>query len=123
MAKAIHKEHRWELDWKDDDLFSLERGVLVKVFYHDAAEDITDYLIKFPQGYVEPRHVHEGSHSVIVIEGLLIAEGEQMRPGDYVYGAANQAHGPFESPEGSVLFSSMRGGTSHRYPGSPAGDI
>lgn len=123
MVKAIHKAHRWELEWKEDELYSLGKGVQVKILFQDPEAGITDALIKFPPGYVEPRHVHGGSHSTIVVEGLQIAEGEPMRPGDYVYGAANQAHGPFEYPEGCVVFSSMRGGTHHRYEGSPAGNI
>jgi anti-sigma factor ChrR (cupin superfamily) len=122
MSKAIHKAHRWDLEWKDDDVLKLERGVQVKVLYRDPEEGITDMLIKFPPGYHEPRHVHTGSHSVCVIEGLQVAEGEPMRPGDYVYGAADQEHGPFDYPEGCIVFSSFRGGTHHRYSGSPAGD-
>jgi anti-sigma factor ChrR (cupin superfamily) len=124
MSKAIHKAHRWDLAWKDDvDLFSLRNGVQVKVLYQDSEAGITDTLVKFPPGYTEPRHVHEGSHSVCVIEGLQIAEGEPMRPGDYVYGGPRQAHGPFDYPEGCIVFSSHRGPTQHRYPGSPAGEI
>ena len=46
-----------------------------------------------------------------------------MKPGDYVYGGSHQEHGPFGYPEGCVVFSSFRGGTNHRYHGSPAGEI
>lgn len=123
MGKAIYLAHRWDVAWSDDPLYALERGVQVKVLYQDPDEGITDALIKFPPGYIEPRHVHDGSHSVIVVEGLQIAEGEDMRPGDYVYGGAGGAHGPFEYPEGCIVFSSMRGGTKHRYEGSPAGEM
>lgn len=123
MAREIHKAHRWQLEWQADELYSLEKGVQVKVLFRDDEAGITDALIRFPPGYVEPRHVHGGSHSTIVIEGLQIAEGEPMHPGDYVYGPAGQPHGPFEYPEGCIVFSSMRGGTHHRYEGSPAGDI
>jgi hypothetical protein len=35
-----------------------------------------------------------------------------------------RAHGPFDYPEGCVVFASFRGPSSqHRYEGSPAGDI
>jgi quercetin dioxygenase-like cupin family protein len=123
MEGALHRTHRWDLPWKDDELFALERGVQVKVLFQDPEQGLTDSLIKFPPGYIEPRHTHDGDHSVIVVEGCMIAEGEEMHPGDYVYGAAHQAHGPFEFPEGCVVFSSMRGGTRHRYRGSPAGEM
>ena len=77
-----------------------------------------------PPGYVEPRHNHASNHSVIVLEGLQIAEGEPLQPGDYLWADGSRPHGPFEYPEGCVVFASFRGPSSqHRYQGSPAGDI
>lgn len=125
MGKAWHTAHRWELDWVDDvDLLSLGDGVQVKILYQDPETGHADMLVKFPPGYTEPRHNHDSSHSVVVLEGLQIAEGEHMRPGDYVWASGERPHGPFEYPEGCVAFVSFRGGSArHRYPGSPAGDI
>lgn len=125
MGSAFHTAHRWEIDWQDDvDILTLGNGVRVKVFYEDKSTDHVDMLIKFPPGYVEPRHNHESSHSVIVLEGLQIAEGERMLPGDYVWADGTLPHGPFEYPEGCTVFASFRGPSAHhRYEGSPAGDI
>lgn len=125
MTKAFHRAHRWDIEWQDDvDVLTLGRGVQVKVFYQDPGLGITDMLIKFPPGYVEPRHNHDSSHSVLVLEGLQVAEGEPMRPGDYVWASGEEPHGPFEYPEGCVVFASFRGSSAqHRYPGSAAGDI
>ena len=125
MGKMFHTAHRWDLEWQDDvDVLTLRNGVQVKVLYQDPDQQHTDLLVKFPPGYVEPEHAHDGSHSVVVLEGLQIVRGEHMRPGDYVWAAGPEAHGPFEYPEGCVVFASFRGGSSkHRYPGSPAGDI
>ena len=76
MAKAIHRVHRWDLAWKDDqDVLTLRNGVQVKMLHEDPEEGITDMLVKFPAGYTEPRHVHDGSHSVCILEGLMLAEG------------------------------------------------
>lgn len=121
---GFHRAHRWEVDWQDDvDILTLGHGVQVKVLYQDQEAQLTDLLIRFPPGYVEPRHTHDSSHSVIVLEGLQIAEGDHMHPGDYVFGGANTAHGPFEYPEGCVVFASFRGASAqHRYPGSKAGE-
>ena len=125
MAKGFHTAHRWDLEWRDDvDVLSLGHGVQVKVLYEDRDNQHTDMLIKFPPGYVEPAHAHDSSHSVVVLEGLQIVQGEHMRPGDYVFGGPETVHGPFEYPEGCVVFASFRGPSAHhRYAGSPAGDI
>lgn len=125
MGKAFHTAHRSEIQWQDDtEVLTLGHGVQVKIMYEDPETQHTDMLIKFPSGYTEPRHNHESSHSVIVLEGLQIAEGEPMHPGDYVWADGTRPHGPFEYPEGCVVFASFRGASAkHRYEGSPAGDI
>lgn len=117
MGSAFHTAHRWDLEWEDDiDILALGEGVQVKVLYRDPETLHTDMLIRFPAGYVEPRHEHESSHSVVVLEGLQIAEGEPMRPGDYVWADGTRPHGPFEYPEGCVVFASFRGPSSEHIP-------
>lgn len=125
MGQAFVTAHRWDLDWQDDtDILSLGQGVQVKVLYSDADNEHADMLIKFPPGYVEPKHNHDSSHSIVVLEGLQIAAGDPLRPGDYCWASGEEPHGPFEYPEGCVVFASFRGASSlHRYPGSPAGDL
>ena len=125
MGSEFYTAHRWDIDWADDvDVLTLGNGVQVKVYYQDSETQHTDMLIKFPPGYTEPEHNHDSSHSVVVLEGLQIVRGEHMRPGDYVWASGKEPHGPFEYPEGCVVFASFRGASAqHRYPGSPAGDI
>lgn len=125
MGQAFVTAHRSDLEWQDDtDILSLGHGVQVKVLYSDRENDHADMLIKFPPGYVEPEHNHDSSHSIVVLEGLQIAAGEPLRPGDYCWASGEEPHGPFEYPEGCVVFASFRGASAlHRYPGSPAGDI
>lgn len=125
MSSPYHIAHRWAIDWQDDiDVLTLGHGVRVKVLYQDPDAEHTDMLISFPRGYIEPRHNHASSHSVIVLEGLQIAEGEPLHPGDYLWADGSRPHGPFEYPEGCLVFASFRGPSSqHRYEGSPAGEI
>ncbi len=125
MDSAFHISHRWDLEWQDDiDVLTLGQGVQVKVLYEDKENEHVDMLIRFPAGYVEPRHNHASSHSVLVLEGEQIAEGEPLHPGDYLFADGSRPHGPFEYPEGCVVFASFRGASAqHRYEGSPAGGI
>lgn len=125
MGKDFETAHRWDLEWKDDDdVLTLGRGVQVKVFRRDSDQEQVDMLVKFPPGYTEPEHAHDSEHSIVVLEGLQIVRGEHMRPGDYVFGGRNVVHGPFEYPEGCIVFAAFRGASpQHRYPGSPGGDI
>jgi quercetin dioxygenase-like cupin family protein len=113
----LHRAHGADLQWQDDlDFFDLGQGVQVKVLYSDPDAQLVDLLVKFPPSYVEPRHVHDSTHSVVVLEGVQVAEGEAMRPGDYVFGGANTPHGPFEYPEGCIVFASFRGRSLRHVP-------
>jgi anti-sigma factor ChrR (cupin superfamily) len=117
--QALVRVHGGDVEWQDDlDYFQLGEGVQVKVLYADADAQQVDLLVKFPPGYVEPRHLHDSTHSVVILEGLQIAEGERMRPGDYVFGVANLPHGPFEYPEGCVVFATFRGPSLRHVPES-----
>jgi quercetin dioxygenase-like cupin family protein len=115
-------EHRWDREWKDEGtLFNLPPGVQVKIYREDAEAGEVDMLIKLPPGYVEPRHTHDSVHSVVVLEGVLIVDGVEQRPGDYNFGPRNKPHGPFHYPEGAVLFCSMRGKSLQHIYDSTAG--
>ncbi len=101
------------IDWQHGDVLTLPRG-LAKVLNENEAEGRTDLLVKFPPGYVEPSHTHEGAHAAIVLQGRMLIHGHELTPGDYVYGHQVE-HGPMEYPDGCVVFASFVGGSpAHR---------
>lgn len=105
-----------ELEWKDGtSLLNLPPGVKIKILSQDNSTGRIDMLAFFPPGYVEPRHVHEGSHSTILLEGTWIVEGKVLNPWAYIYGPANVEHGPFECPKGCLVFASFQGSPEHRH--------
>jgi quercetin dioxygenase-like cupin family protein len=111
---AINSE---DLEWEDGtSLVALPEGVQIKVLRHDPDDDdARDILVRFPPGYVEPRHTHEGEHMNVILEGKMLVSGKTIGPGDYIFGPRNEPHGPFEYPDGCVLFAVHRGGTIHEY--------
>lgn len=116
MIEDFVTVHPEKIDWNDgQNLVALPEGVEVKILLRDPDDDRADFLVRFPPKYTEPEHTHTGYHVAIILEGKQIVGGELLEAGDYSYGPANIAHGPFEYPEGCVLFVSMRGGTIHQY--------
>lgn len=93
----------------------LPKGAVVKVLRHDAKSHVLDVLIKRPEGYVEPRHTHDSSHSIVVLEGRVVAEGKELKAGGYIYGPPNVPHGPFEWHDGCVVFAHFKGNPIHYY--------
>lgn len=104
-----------EIAWNKDEHLTLPEGVQSKVLDRDESTDRVDMIIKFPEGYVEPRHAHNSSHSVVILEGKMIIHGKTLGPGDYVFGPVNEEHGPMEYPEGCTVFASFYGNPSHKY--------
>ena len=103
------------VDWEPGDVLSLPEGVEVARLHENDAEGRLDTLIRFPPGYVEPRHTHLGAHAALLLEGRMLVEGHELTPGDYYYGH-RQPHGPMEYPDGCTLFASFVGGSpAHDY--------
>ena len=98
------------VDWDDHDVFDLPEGLKVKVVHENEAEDRTDVLVKYPPGYVEPRHTHESAHACLILEGRMLVHGHELTAGDYIYGH-EVPHGPMEFPDGGINFCSFVGGS------------
>lgn len=113
-----------EVEWADGaEIQELPPpGPDVKVLRHFPEDDnALDILVRFPAGYVEPRHTHNGEHMCFILEGRMRVDGKTLGPGDYVYGPRNEPHGPFEYPDGILLYASHRGNTAHEYDGKVTG--
>jgi hypothetical protein len=95
-----------DVTWEEglaNELLTLPKGVRVKVFAYDPVMKRIDLKVKFPKGYVEPRHTHKSSHSILVTKGRMCVAGRDLRPGDYVFGW-DAPHGPYEYPDGCEVF-------------------
>ena len=104
-----------EIEWEDADAMKLPPGVRWKILNRDETTGRIDTLVHFPPGYVEPRHVHGAWHSAVLLQGRWIVEGKEMEIGGYVFGPSGVEHGPFESPEGTLVFGVMMGDPEHKY--------
>ena len=104
-----------DLDWEDgQSMLGLPEGVQVKILRRYPPEQARlDFLVKFPPGYQEPRLTASGSGMGIVLEGRQIVD--EFGPGTYTYDIGTIPHGPFDYPDGCVLFVSMHGGTVHEF--------
>lgn len=101
-----------EIEWEDGEkILGLPPGVQVKTIRegYDEVSDRVEKFVKFPPGYIEPRHEHDHYHCILVLEGEMHVDGKTLTPGDYVYGGgAENLHGPYEYPVGCMVFSCGR---------------
>jgi anti-sigma factor ChrR (cupin superfamily) len=104
-----------DVDWDDAEMLGLPEGLRVKVVNENEAEGRTDMLVKYPEGYLEPRHTHESAHACLILEGRILVDGRELTAGDYIYGQ-QVPHGPWEFPDGGMNFVSFVGGSpTHRW--------
>ena len=103
-----------EIEWQDvqksEAIMGLPSGIQVKIIAEgeDEVSERVDKFVKFPPGYVEPRHTHDYFHSTLVLEGEMHVAGKILKPGDYVYGGGNEPHGPYHYPKGCKVYSAGR---------------
>lgn len=104
-----------EIDWESDDMLDLPGELDTYVINRNEAEQRIDFFVKFPPGYVEPRHTHAAAHADLIVDGEMHVHGEVLTSGDYIYGQ-KLPHGPMEFPEGCIVFASYTGGSpSHEW--------
>jgi hypothetical protein len=99
-------------------LTKLPEGPEHKYLVTDAERDMRVIFIWHPTDYIEPRHIHEATHTNVVLSGSMIVDGRELRRGDVIYGPSNVDHGPLDSPDGVVLIGVVRGGRGgfeHKY--------
>jgi len=109
--KKFRATYAKEIKWDEkaaNELLTLPKGVKVKIFAYDPSMKRVDMKLKFPKGYVEPRHTHKSWHSILVTKGRMCVAGKDLRPGDYVFGW-DQPHGPYEYPDGCEVFAVTMG--------------
>jgi hypothetical protein len=119
----------WSIDeesinWENDPHMDLPEGVKTYTVNENEAEQRSDFYIRFPEGYIEPEHVHDSAHAVLIIDGTMSLHGHTLTSGDYLYGQKTP-HGPMEyscddADYGCLVFASFVGGSpSHDWDEDP----
>jgi len=68
-----------------------DRPIGLRLLYQDPRSGAEHYLVRYPAGLRARRHRHSAAHTIVVIEGVLRADDQVLRPGSY-------AHFPAETP-------------------------
>lgn len=82
------------LEWEDGSaILGLPEGVEIKAIRegYDEVSERTERFVRFPPGYVEPRHEHDHYHCIYILEGEMHVDGKVLKAGDYIYGCGKRA--------------------------------
>jgi hypothetical protein len=102
-------------EWEPALPLGLPPGVKWRL-YEESDEGVQIMLVRFPPGYIEPRHVHEAEHFDVIVDGEMHVNGKVLTRGDYLRGVPHEPHGPMAYPVGCTVFAVIRGGSiRHEY--------
>lgn len=81
-----------------------DREILVHTLFEDPQSGAEHYLIRYPAGLKTTLHTHSKSHTIVVLEGRLEANGQVIGPHAYAHfpGGEAMVHAPADG--GSCLF-------------------
>jgi quercetin dioxygenase-like cupin family protein len=68
-----------------------DRPIGLRLLYQDPHSGAEHYLVRYPAGLRGQVHRHSAAHTIVVIEGVLHADGRALPAGSY-------AHFPAETP-------------------------
>jgi quercetin dioxygenase-like cupin family protein len=73
-----------------------DRPIGARLLFKDPASGAEHYLIRYPAGMTARRHTHSAGHTIIVLEGELLANGKVLGPGSYCHFPPGSVmhHGP-----------------------------
>jgi quercetin dioxygenase-like cupin family protein len=62
-----------------------DRPIGLRLLYQDPRSGAEHYLVRYPAGLRAQRHRHSAAHTIVVIEGALLADDQLLRAGSYAH--------------------------------------
>jgi len=78
-------------------------GVMIKQLHSDPSTGVTTSLVRMAPGTALPRHSHEGTEQVLVLEGDCRINAEELGPGDFHYAEPGSIHDTTYTRNGTLL--------------------
>jgi quercetin dioxygenase-like cupin family protein len=96
-----------------------DRPIGLRLLYQDPRSGAEHYLVRYPAGAKARSHRHTAAHTIVVLEGRLVADGEVIGPGAYCHFPAGQTMHHVPTAEESCLFVTIFDGPFDVQPTDP----
>lgn len=84
-ARPVFVDARAGLELTEAQPPIYDRPIGIRLLYEDPRTGAEHYLIRYPVGLRAQRHRHSSAHTIVVLEGMLRANGEFLGSGSYVH--------------------------------------
>ena len=98
---------RAQLAWADleeSQPVIYDRPIGVRLLYQDPRAGAEHYLIGYPPGLQVQRHTHSAAHTIIVLDGVMDANGELLHADSYAHFESGSVHHHAPAEGGTCLF-------------------
>jgi quercetin dioxygenase-like cupin family protein len=101
---AIIADHLASLPLEQSQPVIYDRPIGLRLLYEDPDTGAEHYLIRYPAGLRAEPHRHTAAHTIVVLEGHLLANGTVVGPGSYVHFPAGAVMHHAPASDSSCLF-------------------
>lgn len=93
---------QWERRWNEH----LGKAIYRKNLIEDPESGVEIWILRYPAGVLNTRHVHTCAHGMYVLEGTLVTHAGNFGPGHFVWFPAGleMEHGATPEADVTVLF-------------------
>jgi quercetin dioxygenase-like cupin family protein len=92
IPAVILEPHLAAADLEESQPAIYDRPIGLRLLYQDTASGAEHYLIRYPPELQAQRHRHTAAHTIIVLEGVMEANGELLTAGSYAHFEAGSVH-------------------------------
>ena len=86
------------------DLVVYDRTIGVRLLHQDPASGAEHYLIRYPARLKARWHRHSAAHTIVLLEGRLAVNDQEIGPGSYCHFPAGQPMFHAPAGDGPCLF-------------------
>ena len=97
VKKAVDRE------WMATDYPGIERSL-----FRSNETGGRSSVVRLNQGSRFPRHAHEGTEEVVVLDGIVEIGGVELGPGDYLFTTPGEEHDVLAVSDASIFVSSQK---------------
>jgi quercetin dioxygenase-like cupin family protein len=90
-------------EWQATDYSGIERSL-----FRNNETGGRSSVVRLAKGSRFPRHAHHGTEEVVVLTGIVVIGGVELRPGDYLFTAPGEEHDVVAVSDASIFVSSQK---------------
>jgi quercetin dioxygenase-like cupin family protein len=105
MSKEFKSFHFDEMQWNEILNEKVGRSFFKKEMIKDDT-GVMVYFVKYPAGFINPKHTHPHAHGIYVLKGIFHTSRGDFNPGSFLWFPEGEImwHGATENADVELLF-------------------